>query len=180
MNMDIVIQPIYLFSAALFILSLMWMSHPSTARRGIVSGVAAMLAAVGGTLLLPEIHSYTWIASAIVIGCILGVPLAMVPLTAVPQRTALSHAFGGLAAGLVGASEYYLSVKGLLHEPLTEFGIGALVAEVILGLLDLHGQFDGGRQAHGNHPHAADHLQRPKRHQPLAAGHCDFGSARCW
>ena len=32
----------------------------------------------------------------------------MVPLTAVPQRTALSHAFGGLAAGLVGAAEYYL------------------------------------------------------------------------
>ena len=139
MNMDIVIQPIYLFSAALFILSLMWMSHPSTARRGIVSGVIAMVAAVGGTLLLPEIQSYSWIFTAIVIGCILGVPLAMVPLTAVPQRTALSHAFGGLAAGLVGASEYYLSVKGLLHEPLTSFGVGALVAEVILGFLTFTG-----------------------------------------
>ena len=139
MNMDTIIQPIYLVSAALFILSLMWMSHPSTARRGIVSGVVAMLAAVGGTLLLPEIHSYTWIAIAIVIGCILGVPLAMVPLTAVPQRTALSHAFGGLAAGLVGASEYYLSVRGLLHQPLTAFGIGALVAEVILGFLTFTG-----------------------------------------
>ena len=109
MNMDTVIQPIYLLSAILFILSLMWMSHPSTARRGIVAGVVAMLAAIGGTLLLPEISTRTWIWVAIALGTVLGVPLAMVPLTAVPQRTALSHAFGGLAAGLVGASEFYLS-----------------------------------------------------------------------
>ena len=102
------IQLIYLVSTALFILSLKWMSHPSTARRGIVSGVVAMVAAVGGTLLAPGIVSYHWIIGAIVVGCVLGVPLAMVPLTAVPQRTALSHAFGGLAAGLVGVAEYLL------------------------------------------------------------------------
>ena len=59
MNMDNVIQPIYLVSAVLFILSLMWMNHPSTARRGVFAGVVAMVAAIGGTLLLPEIHSYT-------------------------------------------------------------------------------------------------------------------------
>jgi NAD(P) transhydrogenase subunit beta len=139
MNMDTVIQPIYLLSAILFILSLMWMSHPSTARRGIVSGVVAMLAAIGGTLLLPEIHSYNWIIIAIVLGSALGIPLAMVPLTAVPQRTALSHAFGGLAAGLVGASEYYLSATGLRASQLSGFETGALVAEVILGFLTFTG-----------------------------------------
>jgi NAD(P) transhydrogenase subunit beta len=138
MNMDTIIQPIYLFSAMLFILSLMWMNHPSTARRGVVAGVAAMLAAIGGTLLLPGYHSYTWIAIAIAVGTVLGVPLAMVPLTAVPQRTALSHAFGGLAAGLVGAAEYYLWITR--HpESLTRFGTGALVAEVILGFLTFTG-----------------------------------------
>jgi H+-translocating NAD(P) transhydrogenase subunit beta len=138
MNMDTFIQPIYLVSAALFILSLMWMSHPSTARRGIVSGVIAMVAAIGGTLLLPEIQGYTWITIAIVIGFIAGIPLAMVPLTAVPQRTALSHAFGGLAAGLVGACEYYLWMN--YHpEKITAFGTGALVAEVILGFLTFTG-----------------------------------------
>ena len=42
---------------------------------------------------------------AIVAGFAVGVPLSRVPLTAVPQRTALSHAFGGLAAGLVGTAE---------------------------------------------------------------------------
>jgi NAD(P) transhydrogenase subunit beta len=138
MNMDTVKELIYLISAILFILSLMWMSHPSTARRGIVSGVVAMLAAIGGTLLLPEIHTYNWIIIAVVLGTVLGVPLAMVPLTAVPQRTALSHAFGGLAAGLVGASEFYLSVNQL-REPLSGFETGALVAEVILGFLTFTG-----------------------------------------
>ncbi|MGA7700491.1 MAG: NAD(P)(+) transhydrogenase (Re/Si-specific) subunit beta [Thermoguttaceae bacterium] len=138
MNMDTVKELIYLISAILFILSLMWMSHPSTARRGITSGVVAMLAAIGGTLLLPEIHSYTWIIIAVLLGTVLGVPLAMVPLTAVPQRTALSHAFGGLAAGLVGASEFYLSVNQL-REPLSRFETGALVAEVILGFLTFTG-----------------------------------------
>jgi NAD(P) transhydrogenase subunit beta len=71
-------------------------------------------------------------------GCVLGVPLAMVPLTAVPQRTALSHAFGGLAAGLVGASEYYLFLATDKH-PLSAFATGALVAEVILGFLTFTG-----------------------------------------
>ena len=138
MNIHVVKELIYLISAALFILSLMWMNHPSTARRGVFSGVIAMLAAIGGTLLLPEIQSYTWIIIAIVIGSALGVPLAMVPLTAVPQRTALSHAFGGLAAGLVGAAEYYLWI---CHHPekITAFGTGALVTEVILGFLTFTG-----------------------------------------
>ena len=142
MNMDHIIQPIYLVSAGLFILSLQWMSHPSTARRGVFSGVAAMLAAIGGTLLLPEIQSYNWIIVAIVLGTVLGVPLAMVPLTAVPQRTALSHAFGGLAAGLVGAAEFYLWTTVPAHSDKLvpySFGTGALVIEVILGFLTFTG-----------------------------------------
>ena len=136
-----VIQPIYLVSAVLFILSLMWMNHPRTARRGIVSGVVAMVAAIGGTLLLGEVKSYQWIAVTLVVGTALGVPLAMVPLTAVPQRTALSHAFGGLAAGLVGVAEYYLwSPRHALGQARhTAFGVGALVTEVILGFLTFTG-----------------------------------------
>ena len=70
-----------------------------------------MVAAIGGTLLTARLQSYHWIIGAIAVGFVLGVPLAMVPLTAVPQRTALSHAFGGLAAGLVGVAEYYLWIN---------------------------------------------------------------------
>jgi NAD(P) transhydrogenase subunit beta len=131
------IQILYLVATGLFILSLKWMSHPGTARRGIVSGVTAMVLAIGGTLLTPGM-SYHWIAVAMVVGCIAGVPLSWVPLTAVPQRTALSHAFGGLAAGLVGVAEYYLRYK-LHREDLSHFSTAALTAEVILGFLTFTG-----------------------------------------
>jgi NAD(P) transhydrogenase subunit beta len=67
-----------------------------------------------------------------------GVPLSRVPLTAVPQRTALSHAFGGLAAGLVGTAKYYLWANESPEE-LTTFRMIAIVAEVILGFLTLTG-----------------------------------------
>ena len=54
---------------------------------------------------------------AIVAGFVVGVPLSRVPLTAVPQRTALSHAFGGLAAGLVGTAKYFLWLRRGPGEP---------------------------------------------------------------
>ena len=101
-------QASYLAAAALFILSLRWLSHPSTARRGVGAGVAGMGAAIAGTLLYPEIVGYSWIVVGMVIGIVIGIPLSKVPLTAVPQRTALSHAFGGLAAALVGTAKYAL------------------------------------------------------------------------
>lgn len=138
--MNIWIQIAYLISTALFIFSLKWMNDPKTARRGVVSGVAAMLVAVIGTLINPAIvaSNYKWIALAIIIGSVIGVPLSWVPLTAVPQRTALSHAFGGLAAGLVGVAEFYLSFSESGQE-LSHFRAAALCAEVLLGFLTFTG-----------------------------------------
>jgi NAD(P) transhydrogenase subunit beta len=131
------IQAAYVLATALFVFSLKWLSHPDTARRGVIAGVLAMVAAVGGTLLSPGIVNFTFIATAFVIGTVVGVPLSWVPLTAVPQRTALSHAFGGLAAGLVGAAEYSL---WLTHrEDITTFRMAAVTIEVILGFLTFTG-----------------------------------------
>jgi NAD(P) transhydrogenase subunit beta len=130
------IELTYLAAAALFILSLRWLNHPRTARRGVTAGIAGMTAAIVGTLMAPEIVGYRWIAIAFVVGTIVGVPLSWVPLTAVPQRTALSHAFGGLAAGLVGVAKYSL----WLHQgQLTTFRTGAIAFEVILGFLTFTG-----------------------------------------
>src|SRR3712207_9382174 len=74
-----------------------------TARKGVLAGEVAMTLAVIGTLV--QVEHFEWILVAMVLGAVVGIPLARVPLTAVPQRTALSHAFGALAAALVGRSE---------------------------------------------------------------------------
>jgi H+-translocating NAD(P) transhydrogenase subunit beta len=135
------VQLLYLVATALFIFSLYWMNDPKTARRGVLAAVVAMVLGIVGTLGLLEGFTsinWEWMAIAAVLGIMVGVPLSWVPLTAVPQRTALSHAFGGLAAGLVGAGKYYL----WLHtepEMLTPFRVFALVAEVLLGFLTFTG-----------------------------------------
>jgi NAD(P) transhydrogenase subunit beta len=131
-------QLAYLVSTALFILSLKWMNKPETARRGVLSGVIAMLLAVASTLAMPGITRLGDIAVALLIGSAIGLPLSRVPLTAVPQRTALSHAFGGLAAGLVGSAKYFFWL-GESGEELTAFRVGALAGEVLLGFLTFTG-----------------------------------------
>jgi NAD(P) transhydrogenase subunit beta len=133
---DHLTQATYLAASGLFIFSLRWLSRPETARRGVLAGVLGMTAAVAGTLLHPEVKHYEWIAIAVVVGSIIGWPLSRVALTAVPQRTALSHAFGGLAAGLVGTAKYSL---WLGEGELTTFRVGAIAVEVILGFVTLTG-----------------------------------------
>ena len=137
---DALVQLTYLVAGVFFIFSLKWMNSPQTARRAVWAGVWAMVLGIGGTLANPAVavSSLPWIAVAVMVGGLIGVPLSKVPLTAVPQRTALSHAFGGLAAGLVGTAKYYL----WLHEGganLTTFRMFAISAEVILGFLTFTG-----------------------------------------
>jgi proton-translocating NAD(P)+ transhydrogenase subunit beta len=131
---QIVIEVIYLVASALFILSLRWMSSPVTARRGILAGEVGMLLAIGGTLLHHGIVDYKWIAIALVLGTIIGVPLGKVAMTAVPQRTAVSHAFGALCVTLVGTAEYYLQAPAV-----PPFTMAVLGMEVILGSLTFTG-----------------------------------------
>jgi NAD(P) transhydrogenase subunit beta len=92
----------YIVASVCFILALHWMNTPATARNGAYSGVAGTAIAILVTWADPSVVHHLWIVGAIAAGFLVGVPLSKVPLTAVPQRTALSHAFGGLAAGLVG------------------------------------------------------------------------------
>jgi NAD(P) transhydrogenase subunit beta len=126
----------YLAAAALFILSLHWMNSVQTARRAVIAGVTAMSLAVFGAILDPSVNNWLWLILAIALGFGVGIPLSWVPLTAVPQRTALSHAFGGLAAGLLGTAKFY---DWLGTPELTRFKMIAIVAEVILGFLTFTG-----------------------------------------
>src|SRR6266853_769560 len=129
-----VIEAIYLIASALFILSLKWMSSPTTARHGIWAGEIGMVLAIAGTLLHHGIVDYKWIIIALVLGSGIGIPLGMVQMTAVPQRTALSHAFGALCVTLVGTAEFYLRTPGV-----PKFMMSVLSMEVILGGLTFTG-----------------------------------------
>ena len=130
-------QFVYLAAAALFILSIKWMSQVRSSRRGNWAGSLAMLLAVAGTLAYTGVTttSLGWVAGAIALGAVIGIPMAVfMPMTAVPQRTALSHAFGGLAAGLVGTAEYLQYAPHINH-----FAMGALATEMLLGYLTFTG-----------------------------------------
>jgi NAD(P) transhydrogenase subunit beta len=131
---DTFIEIIYLVATALFIFALVWMRTPATARRGVRAGEIGMLLAIGGTLLNHNIIEYKWIAIALGLGSIIGVPLGMVHMTAVPQRTALSHAFGAFCVTLVGTAEFYLRAPNV-----PPFMMSVLSMEVILGALTFTG-----------------------------------------
>jgi NAD(P) transhydrogenase subunit beta len=133
---------IYLVASALFILALKWMNSPATARRGIFAGETGMVLAIGGTLLQLGVDGklqhlaidYTWVFIALGIGTAIGIPLGLVQMTAVPQRTALSHAFGAFCVTLVGTAEFYLRTPNV--QP---FMMSVLCCEVILGGLTVTG-----------------------------------------
>jgi NAD(P) transhydrogenase subunit beta len=133
-----IVQLSYIIATGLFVFALHWMNTPATARRGVYAGVAGMVLAIAATWAQPEVVHHSWILLAIVAGFVVGVPLSLVPLTAVPQRTALSHAFGGLAAGLVGTAKYYLWL-GEGPENLTPFRMVAIIVEILLGYLTFTG-----------------------------------------
>ena len=132
---EYVIETAYLIATALFVLSLKWMSSPATARRGVRAGEIGMLMAIVGTLFHHGIVDYKWIAVALVLGSIIGAALGRVQMTAVPQRTALSHAFGALCVTLVGTAEYYLQAS----PDMPRFMMAVISAEVILGSLTFTG-----------------------------------------
>jgi H+-translocating NAD(P) transhydrogenase subunit beta len=130
-----IIEFSYLAASILFILGLKGMSHPESAKRGMHLAELGMLMAVVGTLLHHEIISYEWIIAGLLIGSTIGAAMAVwVPMTAMPQRTALSHAFGAFAAALVGVAEYYREGAGMGQLKLTAIGF-----EVMLGALTTTG-----------------------------------------
>ncbi|MGH7532455.1 MAG: NAD(P)(+) transhydrogenase (Re/Si-specific) subunit beta [Gemmatimonadales bacterium] len=136
---ELFVQVTYLTASVLFIVGLRSLTRPDQARRGMNQAALGMLLAICGTLAHHEIVRYDWIIAGLVIGTVIGYPLGVfVPMTAMPQRIAISHLFGALAATLVGIAEYYT----LVHGP----GVGhaemaALGFEVLFGSLTITGSF---------------------------------------
>jgi NAD(P) transhydrogenase subunit beta len=138
--MDHLVNYLYIISAGMFILSLKWLNSPASSRRGVFSGMLGMLVAVTAAFIKAQpIYNLEWIITAIVIGTAVGIPIAYImPMTAVPQRTALSHACGALAAALVGTAEFYQR-QPQADTQLRGFIMVALVIETLLGFLTFTG-----------------------------------------
>jgi len=125
----------YLIASVCFILALQALSSPKHARLGNLIGAFGMLVAVVGTLLHAEILTFRWIGLGLIVGSLIGASMSIwIPMTKMPERIALSHAFGGLAAALVGISEYHHLGTGI-----PRFIMGALGLEVFLGFLTFTG-----------------------------------------
>jgi proton-translocating NAD(P)+ transhydrogenase subunit beta len=134
------IQAAYLIASVLFILGLKGLTSPDKARNGMRLAAAGMLAAVIGTLLNHEIVGFTWIIIGLVVGGAIGAAISIwMPMTAVPQRTAVSHAFGALAATLVGI-EHYEHLLNVQHY-ISRSDMAALGFEVMFGSLTITGSF---------------------------------------
>src|SRR5712691_8092184 len=141
----------YILSAAMFVLGLKGLSSPKWARSGMALAALGMLIAVVGTLFHPHIVDYRWIGLGFAIGAVVGGGMGLrIPMTAVPQRTALSHSLGALAASLIGISEYvrHLAV-GLDRVKMTTIGL-----EVVIGSLTFTGSLMAAGKLQGLLPGA--------------------------
>jgi NAD(P) transhydrogenase subunit beta len=136
---ELFIQACYLAASVLFIFGLRGLTAPDKARRGMQLAAVGMLVAIVGTLIHHDIVTYTWIIVGLVIGSAIGAAISIwMPMTAVPQRTAISHAFGALAATLVGIS-HYDHISRNLGEIVSRVDMTALGFEVMFGSLTITG-----------------------------------------
>jgi NAD(P) transhydrogenase subunit beta len=140
-----IIQLSYIFSAILFILGIRSLGSPVTARRGMNLASIGMLIAIIGTLFNEHIVTYTWIIAGLVVGTALSLPISLwIPMTKIPQRIALSHAGGALAACLIGIAEYYRYNTSISHLSMAITGV-----EVVLGALTFTGSLMVAGKLHG-------------------------------
>ncbi|MFN9740656.1 MAG: NAD(P)(+) transhydrogenase (Re/Si-specific) subunit beta [Acidobacteriota bacterium] len=135
---EVLIPLSYLLASILFIFGLKQLAHPQTARRGMNLAAAGMRVAIVGTLFHHDIISYELIIIGLVLGSLIGAGMSIwMPMTAMPQRTALSHAFGALAASLVGVAEYWHALHS--GQPIEAYKMTALGFEVLFGSLTVTG-----------------------------------------
>ncbi|HEY7629540.1 MAG TPA: NAD(P)(+) transhydrogenase (Re/Si-specific) subunit beta [Thermoleophilaceae bacterium] len=104
---DVFLDYVYIVAFSLFIIGLMFMTSPRTARRGNMVAAVGMAIAVADTLLRQGIHKWGLIILGLAIGTAVGIPAARsVKMTAMPQMVALFNGVGGGAVALIAWAEY--------------------------------------------------------------------------
>src|SRR5712692_5275663 len=106
--MTVAVALAYLLAAVLFILGLIQLSSPKSARRGNQIAAVGMVIALLATI--PLLHFTNAGVVIVLIGLAIGVPVGAlaartVRMTAMPQMVALFNGVGGGAAALVAISE---------------------------------------------------------------------------
>ncbi|HZY70324.1 MAG TPA: NAD(P)(+) transhydrogenase (Re/Si-specific) subunit beta [Thermoplasmata archaeon] len=141
------VQIVYLVTVLAFILGLYWMSHPKTARNGIVYAGVAMLAATIATFFLPGMGNFALIAIGIAIGGGIGwVAANRVAMTDMPQMVAIYNGMGGGAAAGISAATLLIPGTDLGTSSLSVTGglIGAVsFAGSLIAFLKLQGWIRG-------------------------------------
>jgi NAD(P) transhydrogenase subunit beta len=97
-------DPVYIATVVLFIIGLQRMSHPATARSGILWAGGAMLIAAVVTFFSPGLSNFFLMVPAVVLGSGLGYFAAKrVAMTDMPQMVAIFNGMGGGAAAGISA-----------------------------------------------------------------------------
>ena len=142
-TIDILVRLAWLLGAATFVIGLMRMNSPATARNGNLVSAAGMAIAVAatGVLLLrdgADITAWLIIAVGILVGGGFGLYTARsVAMTAMPQLVSLFNAVGGGAAALIAIDEYIRLVNAPEAAPLTTTIF--VVLDILIGSITFSG-----------------------------------------
>ncbi|MBT9259227.1 MAG: NAD(P)(+) transhydrogenase (Re/Si-specific) subunit beta [Clostridiales bacterium] len=117
----------YLITSVLFILGIMFLRSPATARLGNTLSALGMAVAIIATLLSGSIQRWDLIIIGFVLGAIIGYVAAMrVAMTAMPQMVAIFNGMGGGAAALVAINEILKALEAGTLTNLAAIGTGLL------------------------------------------------------
>lgn len=113
MDLNTLINIVYILSAITFILGFKLMSSPESAKRGNLISGAGMAAAIIVTLMDLHVERYDYILIGVVVGTAIGLWLAYkTPMTGMPQMVGLLNGFGGLASLFVAWGEFHAHPEG--------------------------------------------------------------------
>ncbi|MGE5944205.1 MAG: NAD(P)(+) transhydrogenase (Re/Si-specific) subunit beta [Flavobacteriales bacterium] len=126
--MSVLLGVIYLIATITFVIGLIKLGHPETAKKGNLIAAAGMGLAICGTLVVHDLQVptiiYVLIAIAIVLGSLIGWIIAIkVEMTKMPELVSLFNGFGGASAMLIGLVEFSKNVDNTMQATTIASGI---------------------------------------------------------
>jgi NAD(P) transhydrogenase subunit beta len=136
--MEIFSHLIYIVASVFFILALRGLSHPESARTGLLFGMVGMALAIVTTMFMPQVSNWSLIILGIAIGGSIGTFVAKkIQMTDLPQLMAAFHSLVGLAAVCVAGAAFYnplafgIGTYGEIHTgSLVEMSLGLAIGAV--------------------------------------------------